>query len=170
MYRLVLIFYYAFVQFLPNSKYFGFLNLFRTWYVNRLIFNAYLTDNSVVENNVYLSDARNLRVGSGCQINENVFIQGSFIGKNVLLAPGVSILSTSHNYIEKNKLILEQGLSQVNIPIIGDDVWIGRNAIVLPGVKIGNGAVVGAGSVVTKDVSPYDVVAGVPAKKISSRV
>ncbi len=53
--------------------------------------------------------------------------------------------------------------------IIGNDVWIGHNACVMPGVSIGNGAVVGAGAVVTRDVEPYSVVAGVPARKISMR-
>ena len=52
---------------------------------------------------------------------------------------------------------------------VGNDVWIGHNAIILPGVTIGNGAVVGAGSVVTKDVEPYSVVVGVPAQKIKMR-
>ena len=53
--------------------------------------------------------------------------------------------------------------------IIGNDVWIGHNAVIMPGVNIGNGAVIGAGAVVTKDVEAYSVVAGVPAKKIKMR-
>lgn len=52
---------------------------------------------------------------------------------------------------------------------VGNDVWIGHNAIIMPGVAIGNGAVIGAGAVVTKDVEPYSIVAGVPAKKIKMR-
>ena len=52
---------------------------------------------------------------------------------------------------------------------VGNDVWIGHNAIIMPGVTIGNGAIIGAGAVVTKDVEPYSVVAGVPAKKIKMR-
>jgi len=52
---------------------------------------------------------------------------------------------------------------------VGHDVWLGHNAIIMPGVSIGNGAVVGAGAVVTKDVEPYSIVAGVPAKKIRMR-
>lgn len=53
--------------------------------------------------------------------------------------------------------------------IIGNDVWIGHNAIIMPGVKIGNGAVIGAGAIVTKDVEPYSVVVGNPAHKIKQR-
>jgi len=52
---------------------------------------------------------------------------------------------------------------------IGNDVWIGHNAIIMPGVTIGNGAVIGAGAIVTKDAEPYSVVAGVPAKRIKMR-
>ena len=52
---------------------------------------------------------------------------------------------------------------------VGNDVWIGHNAIIMPGVSIGNGAVIGAGAVVTKNVEPYSIVAGVPAKKIKMR-
>jgi acetyltransferase-like isoleucine patch superfamily enzyme len=54
--------------------------------------------------------------------------------------------------------------------IIGDDVWLGANSIILPGVKIGRGVIVGAGAVVTKDVAEFDIVAGVPAIKINSRI
>ncbi len=53
--------------------------------------------------------------------------------------------------------------------VIGNDVWLGTQCIILPGVKIGDGAVIGAGSIVTKDVEPYSVVAGIPAKKIKYR-
>ena len=53
--------------------------------------------------------------------------------------------------------------------VIGDRVWIGSNVVVLPGVTIGEGAVCCAGCVVTRDVAPYDVVAGIPARKISTR-
>ncbi|EKF9746179.1 acyltransferase [Vibrio cholerae] len=109
-------------------------------------------------------------MGDGCEINENVFIQSAIIGSNVLIAPNVSILSTSHEYMDKNILIKEQGSTLSNPPNIGDDVWIGRSVIIMPGVYIGKGAVIGAGSIVTKNVDDYDVVAGVPARIIKKRV
>ena len=62
-----------------------------------------------------------------------------------------------------------QGGKEVAPVVIGDDVWIGSRVIILPGVKIGNGSVIGAGAVVTKDVEPYSVVGGVPAKLIRRR-
>ena len=54
--------------------------------------------------------------------------------------------------------------------IVEDDVWIGRSAIIMPGVKIGKGSIVGAGSVVTKDIEPFSVVGGVPSKLIKKRI
>ena len=72
--------------------------------------------------------------------------------------------------INKEALIVEQEWDSEKAGIIvGDDVWIGANATILPGVKIGKGAVIGAGSVVTKDVKEYAIVAGVPAKHVRYR-
>ena len=62
-----------------------------------------------------------------------------------------------------------QGFSNVKPVVIGDDVWLGRRAIILPGVCIGNGSIIGAGAVVTKDIPPFSVAVGVPAKVIKDR-
>jgi acetyltransferase-like isoleucine patch superfamily enzyme len=64
----------------------------------------------------------------------------------------------------------KQGYSSNEPVIIGNDVWIGSRVTILPGVKIGDGAIIGASAVVTKDVEPYSIVAGNPAKKIGSRM
>lgn len=90
------------------------------------------------------------------------------IGKNVMMAPEVIILTLNHKYIDMNCPIIMQG-SYASKVVIEDDVWIGIRAIILPGIKIGRGAVIGAGAVVTKDVPPYTVVGGVPAKIIKRR-
>ena len=66
---------------------------------------------------------------------------------------------------EQNYAIPEKKISA----IIGNDVWIGRNVLILQGIKIGDGAIIAAGSVVTKDVEPYSIVGGVPAKEIRKR-
>jgi maltose O-acetyltransferase len=65
--------------------------------------------------------------------------------------------------------MIDQGFKDKEPVIIEDDVWIGARVIILPGVKIGKGSIVGAGAVVTKDVEPYSIVAGVPAKLIRKR-
>jgi acetyltransferase-like isoleucine patch superfamily enzyme len=90
------------------------------------------------------------------------------IGDHVLIGPGVFITDHNHN-IAADQRIDEQGCSAARV-IIGNDVWLGAHVIVLPGVTIGNGAVIGAGAVVTKDVPGYAVCVGVPAKVIRFRV
>jgi maltose O-acetyltransferase len=89
---------------------------------------------------------------------------GLAIGNNVDVAPGVWILTDSH---DMNDPLFREVLAPVKI---GDYVWIGSRALILPGVTIGEGAVVAAGAVVTGDVEPYCIVGGVPARPIGRRV
>ena len=74
-------------------------------------------------------------------------------------------------YIIKIEVLFKEDIQipQKSAPIIGDDVWIGTNVVILPGVHIGQGAIIGAGAVVTKDVPPYACVGGVPAKLLKYR-
>jgi acetyltransferase-like isoleucine patch superfamily enzyme len=90
------------------------------------------------------------------------------IGNNVMLAPRVSIYAENHVFDNPDILIRDQGVAYQTV-IIEDDCWIAANSIILAGVTIGKGSVVAAGSVVTENVAPYSVVAGVPAKFIKSR-
>jgi len=87
------------------------------------------------------------------------------IGKNVLIADKVYISDNLHGYEDIDRPILDQPMSHKPVEI-EDEVWLGENVCVLPGVKIGRHSVIGANSVVTKDVPPYCVAAGVPAKVI----
>lgn len=95
----------------------------------------------------------------------NTIIGPVTIGHHVNLAQGITVTALNHNFEEKNQRIDAQGVSTKSV-IIGDDIWIGANAVVLPGVSIGNHSVVAAGAVVTKDVPPHTLVAGIPAKII----
>lgn len=90
------------------------------------------------------------------------------IGNNVMLAPRVSIYAENHVFEHPEILIRNQGVEKKEV-IIEDDCWIAANSILLAGVTIGKGSVVAAGSVVTENVPPYSIVAGVPAKWIKSR-
>jgi len=90
------------------------------------------------------------------------------IGNNVMLAPRVSVYAENHVFDHPEILIRDQGVEKKEV-IIEDDCWIAANSILLAGVTIGKGSVVAAGSVVTENVPPYSVVAGVPAKWIKSR-
>lgn len=102
--------------------------------------------------------------GSRVDVGENVVIRGGggiFIGNDVLIAAGAAIMSQGH------PLSPPRWGRNVSKPIsIGNEVWIGAHAVVLPGVTIGNGAIVAAGAVVSRDVPSYAVVAGVPARVI----
>lgn len=100
------------------------------------------------------------RIGIHCTV-----IGPVSIGNNVNLAQGITVTALNHNFQDTAKRIDEQGISTKQV-VIGDDVWIGANAIILPGVTIGRHVVVAAGAVVTKDVPDNCVVGGVPAKLI----
>lgn len=95
----------------------------------------------------------------------NTIIGPVTIGSHVNLAQGITVTALNHNFEDTTKRIDEQGVTTKPV-IIGDDVWIGANAVILPGVKIGCHAVVAAGAVVTSDVPDHVVVGGVPAKII----
>lgn len=90
------------------------------------------------------------------------------IGKGCLISSHVSIYSNNHNFADTTRYILAQGITCKGI-VIEDDCWLGTGVRVLDGLTIGQGSVIGAGAVVTKDIPPYSVAVGVPAKVISSR-
>ncbi|MHB9146729.1 MAG: acyltransferase [Symbiobacteriia bacterium] len=112
-----------------------------------------------------LSIGNNFFANGGCRIEAS---GGVTIGDNVLLGPNVVIQSTHHIFADPIRPICTQGTTAGKITI-GDDVWLGANVVVLPGVDLGKGSVVAAGAVVTKEVPPYAVVAGVPAKLVKWR-
>jgi acetyltransferase-like isoleucine patch superfamily enzyme len=90
------------------------------------------------------------------------------IGNNVMISPRVSIYAENHVFDNTDTPIKSQGVKKENV-VIEDDCWIASNSILLAGVTIGKGSIVAAGSVVTQDVPPYSVVAGVPARVIKNR-
>jgi maltose O-acetyltransferase len=127
--------------------------------------------NSKFESGIYISDARNLEIGKHVRINENVFLQGSItIGDFVMIAPNVSIYTKTHRYGDINTPMVLSGESETKTVTIENDVWLGLNAVVLPGITVGKGSIIGANSVVTKNVEPYSIIGGVPAHLIRKRV
>jgi acetyltransferase-like isoleucine patch superfamily enzyme len=107
-----------------------------------------------IGNNTYIGQFNNIRAAGGKII----------IGNNCLIAQHITIVASNHG-IDKNLPIYKQQWdTNRNNVIIKDDVWIGANSVILPGVTINEGAVIGAGSIVTKDIPPYAIVAGNPAK------
>ena len=106
----------------------------------------------------------NARVGINCQMSDNMKI-----GCNVMIGPEVLILKHNHNFSSLEIPMRLQGIKKA-IPVsIEDDVWIGARVIILPDVKIGQGSIIGAGAVVTKNIPPYSICVGNPARIIKSR-
>lgn len=126
-----------------------------------------LGKSSVVESFSCINNAMgDVLIGHHTRIGLNNTVIGPVkIGNHVNLAQGIIVTALNHNFDDKDKLIDEQGVT-VNEVIIDNDVWIGANAVILPGVHIGKHAIIAAGAVVTKDVPPHTLVGGVPAKII----
>lgn len=118
----------------------------------------------------FISGIQKVSIGNNTYIGQNAFIRGEggvTIGSHCMIAANVVIYSYNHAY-EDNQI----PFSNTNIykeVIIEDFVWIGRNVNIVPGVRIGKGAVIGMGAVVTKDVTPFSIVGGNPSKVIKTR-
>lgn len=161
--------YYSIGKHLPNSNFpMGrlFMDL-RVFLAKGFLKN--MGSKVMLEGNIFFGDGRDIEIASNSQINEECWIRNCRIGKNVMIAPYVMILNYGHVIDDVSIPMIEQGVKHFPQTVIEDNVWIGARAIILPGIKIGTGAVIGAGSVVTKDVNEYSIVAGNPAKFIRSR-
>lgn len=114
----------------------------------------------------------NISVGRNAHINQYCCVWASpgsriVLGDNLLMGPGVKIFSSNHGTSTDAPMNVQPPLEKDIV--IGNDVWLGANAVVVAGVTIGDGVIVAAGSVVTKDVAPYTIVGGVPAKPLKDR-
>lgn len=119
-------------------------------------------------------------IGDYTYVQKNGAVWHSSIGKYCSISWNVSIGGGEHNFrkVTSHSMLYSPACGFVDEPLydrfskecsIGNDVWIGAGASVLRGVRVGDGAVIGAGAIVTKDVEPYSIVAGVPAKRIGQR-
>ncbi len=119
------------------------------------------------------SPVSKLILGKNSHINAFTVIftgtHGITIGENVMIAPHCCLIEGSHEYRNVEIPMMWAGNFSDGAIIIEDDVWIGANCTILHNVTIGKGAVIGAGSVVNRNVEPYSIMAGVPARKIKSR-
>lgn len=109
-----------------------------------------------------------IKIGKDSLVGEYSIIRGQGgveIGDRVFTSPFTQVIAVNHMFHDTKRPFTEQGITAEGI-IIEDDVWLGAGAVITDGVKVGKGAVVAAGAVVTKDVPPYTVVGGVPAKVI----
>lgn len=113
-----------------------------------------------------------VKIGNNSSISNNCFLSGDksgiFIGDDVMVAPGCVIAAFNHGTDIGQPMIKQENVSK---PIyIEDDVWIGANCTITCGVRLGKGCIIGANSAVTKDVLPYEIVGGVPARHLKSRL
>lgn len=128
-----------------------------------------IDDYTIIQSTSVLNElGEGLVIGNNCGIGSFSFIGcqgGVYIGNDVIIGPGLKVFTENHNFDDPNVLIRLQGTNRNSI-VIEDNVWIGANVTILAGTRIHKGAVIAAGSIVTKDVQQSALVAGVPAKYI----
>lgn len=171
--QIILLFiYYVILKDLPEGydhPRFGLFNRMRT-YVCRGLF-AQCGQNVNVHQGAVFGTGRNLRVGNESNLGVNARINGRggvSLGEHVLMGPDIIIYSGTHTFSDISVPIQKQEMRYAPV-IVGNDVWLGARVIIMPGVTIGDGCIVGANSVVTKDLPPYSICAGTPARVIKYR-
>jgi maltose O-acetyltransferase len=164
------IIYNIFAKHLPCSNYpysFGSKHI-RYWVCKHLFAKCGKKVN--VDRNAGIRSGRYIEIGDYSTIGINCTIPRAVIGRYVMMAPDVVFISRNHDYTVTDQPMQGSGFIDDAVPIeIGDDVWIGTRVIILPGRKVGRGAVLGAGAVITKDVPDYAIVGGNPARIIRFR-
>ena len=124
-----------------------------------------------IADDVTIEVPEKISIGDNCGFNKGCWISGGggvTIGNNVIFGPYCVIHSQNHIFDDTHKPISEQGHKDLPV-VIEDDVWVASHVTITPGSKIGKGSVIGAGAVVTGEIPPYSVAAGVPAKVIKKR-
>jgi acetyltransferase-like isoleucine patch superfamily enzyme len=152
--------FYCFNNFISHMPFYS----LRHWYV-RIVLRIPIGKKSSIHMGCFITE-NNIKLGAGSVVNRNCNLDGRgglSIGSNVAISPDTYILSLGH---DPQSPTFETKIGPV---VIDDYVWIGSRAMILPGVTLGKGCVVGAGAIVTKNVAPLEIVAGVPAKVIGKR-
>jgi acetyltransferase-like isoleucine patch superfamily enzyme len=109
----------------------------------------------------------NTHIQASCNLKG--FLGNLIIGRDVQVAPHCGFSPYEHNFEDRDSVIHQQGIRSAGDIVLEDDVWLGLGVAVLEGVHIGKGAVIGAGAVVTKDIPPYAIAVGIPARVIRMR-
>lgn len=151
------------------AQFVGFISFLRILFWSQLLKN--IGQNCEIMSGVVIMSPHKVSIGHDVLLNIGTKIGGQNkvkIGNFVRISYNVNIISEDHEYRDPKLPIIKQGYKGGPI-IIEDDVWIGANAVILPNIRIGKGAIVGANAVVTKDVASYSIVGGVPAKLIKYR-
>lgn len=169
VYYFCLLFYYCFARHLPGSGLpysFGAKTL--RGIICRGIFKS-AGKNINIEHGAFFASGRDIEIGDNSGLGLNCRVTGPLkIGNDVMMGPDVMIFTQNH---ETNRLDIPmwKQTAPKKAVEIGNDVWIAARVIILPGIKVGNGVIIGAGAVVTKDIPDYAVIGGNPARIIKSR-
>lgn len=136
--------------------------LFAKGFIKKCGKNVNIEHGAVISSKLIIGD--NSGVGVDCVCGGEVII-----GNDVMMAPECVIISRNHEFLKTDVPMRLQGYRAEQSCIIGDDVWICRRVMIMPGISIGSHSIIAAGAVVTKDVPEYAIVAGVPAKVVKYR-
>lgn len=164
--------YYSIMRYLPstnrNSNFFSLIRIIRSKTAGLCFERCGKSIN--IESKANFGTGATISIGDNSGIGNRCTVRGPLeIGNDVMMGPEVIILGGGHNHNRIDIPMRLQGTPKPKTTIIGNDVWIGTRAIIMPGVKIGNGVIIGAGAVVTKDIPDYSIAGGIPAKIIKSR-
>ena len=164
--KIYYIFYVLLASWLPGSSHLEAARKWREFWARKVVKGC----GKKVNFESFSSFSPELTIGDNSGIGIKACINGPVsIGKDVMMGPEVVIYTTRHNDDRIDIPMREQGMKEVQPVVIGDDVWIGGRTIILPGVTIGSGCIIGAGAVVSRDIPPYCVAVGVPAKVVRKR-
>lgn len=164
--------YYNFAQFLPNSYYTllgGIANKLRI-FLCRNIFCFCGRNVSNINRCSFFGKGNEIEIGDYSSIGANCTLHPKVkIGRYVMMGPEVYFVGNNHITADVGIPMCFQGKTDNQETIIEDDVWIGARVIIMPGIRVGHGSILAAGAIVTKNVEPYSVVGGNPAKLIRKR-
>ncbi len=156
-------FWFSFLLFLPDE-----FSKFRVRYYNKR--GCVIHERTSVSPNVRIKGR--FEMGEGSSIAQNCTIAGEkagvFIGKNVMIAPNVVIVAFNHGFEDIETPMVKQENTEAPV-IIEDNVWIASNCTIAKGVRIGTGSIIGANSFVNRDIPPFSIAGGIPARVIKMR-
>jgi len=166
-------FYYGFAQFLPASYRFQPIGKFAKWCraiaCKRLF--RFCGERVNIEQGANFYTGWEVEIGDDSSLGIDCMIPYDLkVGKDVMMGPYVVIVGNSHEFSRTDIPMRLQGMKKFPPVQIENDVWIGARAMILPGIRIGKGAIIGSGAIVTKDVPPYAICAGNPARVIKYRI
>lgn len=171
MRKVYLLFYYLILTKLPSNNFplSNFSYRVKNFWLRKLL-GMKIHKSSIIKSNVYFGSGKTLSVGANSTLGDNsTFDQNIIIKDDVVMGPEVMFITNDHDHSDPEILIRLSGSVECRPIIVENNVWIGARCIILPGVTIGEGAIIAAGSIVTKNINSYSIVGGSPAKIIKNR-